>query len=348
MRKGDVINGYTVLADPTTASAGQSRWTFAGRDGRAYFLKQFLFPKYPTADSPGSEETKTQKRAACAAFEAHQTALMRALRGVAAEGGNLIVALDFFRVGPTYYKVTERIDVASLSAAEIAKQALERRLLLMLTVSHSVLTLHTRGIVHGDLKPPNILLKVTREACTAKLIDFDNAFFAGSPPTNVEELVGDPAYYSPEVVRYVTGVASGSDLGVASDVFALGLVFYEYLTGRRPPLMKDQPYVGVAVERGLRIALAHKTVPRRVGELVESMLAREIAARPDVGDVFGFLKATRLEVVRRGGRADDTVESGTLRGLGRAKREPGPSVVSGAESGARLRGLEKFKGDRHS
>ena len=47
MRAGDVLNGYTLLADFTVVGAGLSRWTFARKGGREYFVKEFLSPTYP-------------------------------------------------------------------------------------------------------------------------------------------------------------------------------------------------------------------------------------------------------------------------------------------------------------
>ena len=69
MRAGDVLNGYTLLADFSVVGAGLSRWTFASKGGREYFVKEFLSPTYPEADAPGSERIKAKKRERCAAFE---------------------------------------------------------------------------------------------------------------------------------------------------------------------------------------------------------------------------------------------------------------------------------------
>jgi len=97
MKAGDVINGYTILEDFKVVGAGLSKWTFAERGGRQYFIKEFLSPTYPGDDAPGSEKIKAKKRARCAAFEAHHLGVQRALAPLSAYGGNLIVTLDFFR-----------------------------------------------------------------------------------------------------------------------------------------------------------------------------------------------------------------------------------------------------------
>jgi serine/threonine protein kinase len=190
------------LEDFKVVGAGLSKWTFAERGGRQYFIKEFLSPTYPDDDAPGSEKIKAKKRARCAAFEAHHRGVQRALAPLSAYGGNLIVTLDFFRWGAKYYKVTEKVDAEGLSSADIAALGLRAQLVLMKTVAHSLKILHDLKIVHGDLKPSNVLIKRTELGYTTKLIDFDNAYIAGSPPPP-EEIVGTINYYSPELLGYI-------------------------------------------------------------------------------------------------------------------------------------------------
>ncbi len=176
------IGGYVLRTEFTTAGGGQSRWAFAELDGKEYFLKEFLKPKYPVAGAPGSAATKAAQHDACAAFEKHHRSIQRALRPLSSVGGNLVVATDFFRAGSRYYKVTERVEVTDWAADDVARLPLGSRLLLMLTVAHSLNVLHRAGLVHGDIKPPNILIKrLEGDRFSAKLIDFDNAVLAAEP-----------------------------------------------------------------------------------------------------------------------------------------------------------------------
>lgn len=89
---------------------------------------------------------------------------------------------------------------------------------------------HGAGVVHRDLKPSNILLKERPGGTRAVIMDFGLARrLAGTAATltNAGDLVGSPAYLAPEQVR-------GQAAGPAADLFALGVILYELLSGRLP------------------------------------------------------------------------------------------------------------------
>jgi eukaryotic-like serine/threonine-protein kinase len=294
MKAGDVLNGYRILEDFKVVGAGLSKWTFAERGGRQYFIKEFLSPTYPDENAPGSEKIKAKKRARCAAFEAHHRGVQRALAPLSAYGGNLIVTLDFFRWGAKYYKVTEKVDAEGMSSADISALGLRVQLVLMKTVAHSLKILHDLKIVHGDLKPSNILIKRTELGYTTKLIDFDSAYIAGRPPPP-EEIVGTINYYSPELLGYIqeAGVTPG-ELGVASDIFALGLIYTEYLTGAPPPFdVAKYHEPAVAVRSGETLRVPRRDVPAQLADLIDAMLSPEPARRPTIGHAHATLMALR-------------------------------------------------------
>ena len=266
MKAGDVINGYLILEDFKVVGAGLSKWTYAERGGRQFFIKEFLSPTYPDDAAPGSDKTKAKKRARCAVFEAHHRGMQKALAPLSAYGGNLIVTLDFFRFGAKYYKVTEKVDAEDLGPGGIASLDLRQRLVLMKSVAHSLKILHDLRIVHGDLKPSNILVKRTELGYTSKLIDFDSSYIAGNPPP-ATEIVGTINYYSPELLGYIqeAGVQPG-ELGVASDIFALGLIYTEFLTGAVPPFDAARYHEpAVAIRHGETLRIPRRGVPGRPG-----------------------------------------------------------------------------------
>ncbi|HYN30976.1 MAG TPA: hypothetical protein VES95_14065, partial [Dermatophilaceae bacterium] len=150
LRAGDVVNGYRLLGDFRVVGAGLSEWTFGERGGRTFFVKRFLSPTYPDDAAPGSPTTKARKRARCAAFEAHHRGIQAAMAPLTTYGGNLIATLDFFQVGAKYYKVTEKVDIAGLEPAYIARLDFGAQLVLLKTVAHSLKILHDLQIVHSD------------------------------------------------------------------------------------------------------------------------------------------------------------------------------------------------------
>jgi len=298
MQKGDIIHGYRILRDFSTAGGGLSKWSFAEKGGKEYFIKEFLSPKYPTEDAPGSAKSKERKRLACERFEKHHRALMERINERCGKGGNLIFTLDFFREGTTYYKVTEKVDTASLAPRDISRLPLSNRLLILKTVAHSLQILHRAGIVHGDLKPDNILIKETKARLyTTKLIDFDNSYFIGQPPELSEELVGDMVFYAPEVAAYVQGseAVKPEMLTDKADIFSLGLVFCLYLTGELPAYPAKYSYPGLAVLAGHTLRLSGAEVPYKLKRLVNDMLRLHPHERPTISEVFEVLKAINTD-----------------------------------------------------
>jgi serine/threonine protein kinase len=291
-RTGDVLNGYRLLEDFRVVGAGLSEWSFAERGGRIFFIKRFLSPTYPDDDAPGSERIKAKKRERCAAFEAHHRGIQAAMAPLTTYGGNLIATLDFFRIGAKYYKVTEKVDVAGLRPSDVAALGFPAQLVLLKTVAHSLKILHDLHIVHSDLKPSNVLIKRTELGYTTKLIDFDSSYVVGKPPPP-EDIVGTMNYYSPELVRYIQGTESPDQLSEASDIFALGLIYAEYLTGSVPPFDPGYHEPAIAVLHGQRLTLPPNPAPAPVVELVEQMMLADPLARPAVAAVHARLMGLR-------------------------------------------------------
>jgi serine/threonine protein kinase len=293
MRAGDVLNGYTLLGDFTVVGAGLSRWTFARKDGREYFVKEFLSPTYPEADAPGSEKIKAKKRARCAVFEEQHRSMQTALGPLSAYGGNLIVTLDFFRAGAKYYKTTERVESEDLGVAGIAALPFRQRLVLLKSVAHSLKILHDLRIVHGDLKPDNVLIKRTELGYTSKLIDFDNSYISGRPVA-ATEIVGTINYYSPELLGYIQEDGTeGSQLGTASDVFALGLIYSEFLTGRVPAYDPAYGEPAVAARSGVILRIDRTGLNPTLADLVDRMMLADPSARPTIAEVHSALMGLR-------------------------------------------------------
>lgn len=294
MLKGEVINGYRILKDFIVAG-GMSKVSFAEKGGKEYFIKEFLSPKYPLPDSPGSEKVKAQRRKACEEFEKHHRELNKKISTKVSLGGNLVFAVDFFRSGTCYYKVTEKIDTASLSCEEISRLPFDKILLIAKSVCHSIRILHDLNIVHGDLKPDNILIKRTPLGYSGKLIDFDDSYFSENPPADRESLVGTPEYYSPEQAAYIMDEEDeidGKILTCKSDIFTLGIILCEYFTGTKPVLPSDCGSTWICAEKGQSLSYS-RSIPYEIKNLIDRMLRKNPLERPTVNDVFEKLKGIK-------------------------------------------------------
>jgi eukaryotic-like serine/threonine-protein kinase len=128
---------------------------------------------------------------------------------------------------------------------------------------------HSRGVVHRDVKPSNILLD---QRAVPHLGDFGIALLAGeSRVTSVDEIVGTPAYLAPEQVY-------GGPLGPAVDIYALGLVLLECLTGRRE--YGEANKLAAAIARLDRPPRIPDGLPAPLAGLLRAMTALEPAQRP--------------------------------------------------------------------
>ncbi|CAM2063916.1 Non-specific serine/threonine protein kinase [Sulfidibacter corallicola] len=124
----------------------------------------------------------------------------------------------------------EFVDGISISDfCSMHKLSLSARIRLFQQVCDGVAYAHTQGVIHGDLKPSNILVIQRKEGARAKIIDFGIAKVAGhllEQPPNM--LIGSPAYMSPQWADV------GSPLDTRSDIYALGAVLFELIAGTPP------------------------------------------------------------------------------------------------------------------
>ncbi|HEY8902646.1 MAG TPA: serine/threonine-protein kinase, partial [Chthoniobacterales bacterium] len=108
------------------------------------------------------------------------------------------------------------------------------RLAMYQQVCHAIQHAHQKGIIHRDIKPSNILVTLQDGIPTPKIIDFGIAKATAEPLSDGtaftvnDQLLGTPAYMSPEQVQ------GGTDVDTRSDIYSLGVVLYEMLAGRPP------------------------------------------------------------------------------------------------------------------
>jgi serine/threonine protein kinase len=136
--------------------------------------------------------------------------------------------------------------------------------------------LHKNHIVHADIKKQNILVKKTKKnSLTAKIVDFDCSFVEKLPPETEDELKGDQVYFSPEACLFLCG--EETRLTSKLDVFALGILFHQYLTGELPGFdSSEYDYLHEAVldDQPARIS-------PQIMEPFRTMIARMLLVDPD-------------------------------------------------------------------
>ena len=285
----EIINGFELIDPLQNRDAGFSRWTFARRNGRVFFLKEFLDPVYPVNREIGERQMQA-RILACRDFEKKSGACYRAINE--ASDGNAVRIEAFFRWESHYYVAMERVRSAGLKIRDIAALPLEQRIGLCRNVAHSISGLHERGVVHADLKDKNVLIKRTKKnTLTAKIIDFDCSFLENYPPDSEDEFSGDQVYLAPEACLFLCGER---DVPLTSklDVFSLGILFHQYLTGAFPGYdQSEYSYLHEAVLDGHPAEISDEIENPALRDMLENMLEADPGDRCSMREVLQVLMA---------------------------------------------------------
>lgn len=156
--------------------------------------------------------------------------------------------------------------------------------LLIAQVATGVAAAHAAGIVHRDLKPENVLVTRRDGRRVALVSDFGLArLVEGQTLTRSSRVVGTPDYLAPELLH-------GGRPTAAVDVYALGVMLFELLTGWRP---FRGPSVAVVLHQHLHARLERpEGVPDLLWDLIEQSLSRNTGSRPSSGQLADALVAT--------------------------------------------------------
>ena len=184
---------------------------------------------------------------------------------------NIVSVYDVSTSGETEYIVMELIDGITL------KQYMERRgrmdwresLHFISQIMRGLSHAHSRGIIHRDIKPQNIM--VLRDG-SVKVADFGIACLANAGQTLTQEALGSVHYISPEQAR-------GDRIDARSDIYSAGVVLYEMLTGRLP--FEGDSAVSVAIQHLSSVPLAPRDIDPSIPEPLELICMKAMNSDPD-------------------------------------------------------------------
>jgi len=216
---GQKIGRYAILSRVGAGATGTVYRALDPTIGRTVALK--VIPARAEADA--THEERSPELASARLFQREAQAAGALLHP------NIVTLYDAGRDGDKYYLAMEFVEGETLAAA-LARDGrflVARAIEVMAIVCDAIDFAHERGIVHRDLKPANLMLLPDG---TVKVADFGIARLAsiGAPTSVTASIVaGTPSYMSPEQIR-------GQAVDRRSDVFSLGVVLYELITGQKP------------------------------------------------------------------------------------------------------------------
>lgn len=287
------IGDYQLTQHWSTVEAGTSMWAFAERNGQTYHIKQHLSPVCPEEGCGIAAETIARKRDICNTYYKKTRRLYDAVNRSAT--GNIVTIDNFFFFKTKFYTVTEKIENIDIPAESIARLPQEKKLLLLKVLAYSLMSLHKNGVIHGDLKITNILFKKTgnHDNLLPKLIDFGDSFLVDAPN---RYMVGD-VYLAPESSRFI----DGDEIKITQkvDIFALGLLFHEFYTGKLPRFSKEYAYPFEALLEGASLFVDPGIQPVGLASIIRGMLTAQPEERPSSEVVFKALQ----ELTELGGSA---------------------------------------------
>lgn len=237
--------------------------------GREVALKVFR-PEFASA----ADLRRQQDEVRILATRSHPS-LVTLFDAISAADGRAVLVLEYVKGTD----VRARLRSGAIAARAVAAIGAD--------IARALAYLHGAGVVHRDVSPANILLpESTASGVAAKLTDLGIARLVDDAKvTATGTVIGTASYLSPEQ-------ASGRPLTPATDVYSLGLVLLECLTGRRE-------FPGTAVESATARLSRDPVIPEALGgawaELLRAMTARDPAQRPTAGEAAVQLSALLAE-----------------------------------------------------
>jgi serine/threonine protein kinase len=244
---------------------------------------------------------------------------------------NIITVYDYGEEHGKIYMAMELLEGSDLKQA-IARRAplsLDEKLSIVDQIAEGLAFAHSHEIVHRDLKPANVHLLASGQV---KIMDFGLARLGGSEMTRAGMVMGTPHYMSPEQVR-------GERADARSDVFAVGCVFYELLTYRKPfdadsmhsilfKVMQEEPPSVHDLTPGIPAVLA---------QVVERAMAKDAAQRFQNAGEFRSALHRAMQAMASGEGDSALPDLAAPAGAASARAADASAMASGSRSGAASR-----------
>jgi serine/threonine protein kinase len=208
----DKIGKYVIINKVGKGSTGE---VYLSHD--PYYRRDVAIKVYNIEEDIDADRAKVSRKMFF--NEAHMVGML--------QHPNIMPIYDAGEEDGQYYVVTEHIQGARTLAAYCRPDNLLRVddvVELIYKCAKALHYAHSRGVIHRDIKPSNIMLTIDNDV---RIIDFGIAICADADISRIEGIAGSPSYMSPEQVQ-------SEDLTPASDIYSLGAVLYELLTGFRP------------------------------------------------------------------------------------------------------------------
>ena len=199
-------------------------------------------------------------------------------------GQNLFLAMEFLQ-GRTLAKKIENEKNLDL----------EEALHIMIQITDALVQIHSKNIIHRDLKPVNVfLIEKEGESNFVKLLDFGLAKTQYQTRlTQTGYILGTIDYMAPEQVV-------GKGVSSASDIYALGIMFYEIITGKKP----FKGYSSVEIMKQISDSKPtapirfREDVPEELNQLIMKMLNKDRKSRPNINEVMDQLKLINFNLLK--------------------------------------------------
>ena len=227
---------------------------------------------------------------------------------------NIITIFDAAEEGDMAYIAMEYLEGGDLSDLIVAKKRIpiEKIVDIGATICDALAVAHDQGVVHRDIKPANILMPTDKPL---KVADFGIAHVSDSELTQEGALIGTPHYMSPEQFM-------GQSLDGVSDLFSVGIILYELLTG-------EKPFTGEALSTVMHNVIKSAPVnPREfnfnISDAVDAVVMKSLSKRP----ADRYADARAMAAALREALKDNPDEA--VLGVALASAPPMDATVAGA------------------